>query len=103
VSEGRYAELRGSHDRVTVVYPGGVATHISGNSGVDAPRGAVDQAAARLTTASDAARQIVDGMVKGRFRVVIGRDARMLDVMSRVSPRRATETVARRMASLLGS
>jgi short-subunit dehydrogenase len=105
LTEGLYAELRGSHVRVTVVYPGGVATRIAENSGVDAPRGAVDleQAAARLTTAPDAARQIVDGMVRGRFRVVIGRDARMLDVMSRVSPRRATETVARRMASLLGS
>jgi short-subunit dehydrogenase len=91
--------------RVTVVYPGGVATHITENSGVAAPRGVGDteRAAARLTTAPDAARQIVDGMVKGRFRVVIGRDARMIDVMSRVSPRRATETVARRMASLLGA
>jgi hypothetical protein len=82
-----------------------VATDIARNSGVDAPRGAgdADRAATRLTTAPDAARQIVDGMVKGRFRVVVGRDARLVDVMSRVSPRRATETVARRMASLLGA
>ena len=41
-------------------------------------------------------------MEKGSFRVVIGKDARALDLLSRLSPRRATDLVARKMAALLG-
>lgn len=55
-----------------------------------------------MTTAPDAARQVVDGMARGAFRVVVGKDARMLDRLARLSPRRATDLVAKRMASLLG-
>lgn len=102
LTEGLYAELRGTPVQVTVVYPGGVSTHITENSGVTAPLGVVDtDGMSAMTTAADAARQVVDGMLDGRFRVVIGRDARVLDAMSRVSPRRATETIARRMSQLL--
>mgnify|MGYP003530779292 CR=1 FL=1 len=36
-----------------------------------------------------------------RHRVVIGKDARMLDSMSRLSPRRATDFIAKKMAGLL--
>ncbi|GGL37050.1 SDR family oxidoreductase [Phycicoccus endophyticus] len=101
-TEALYAELRGTPVAVTVVFPGGVATHITDNSGVDAPAGADAEASATtLTTPQDAARQVIGGLEAGRFRVVIGRDARMMDLLSRLSPRRATDTVARRMASLL--
>jgi hypothetical protein len=48
------------------------------------------------------AGQIVAGIQRGAYRVVIGRDARLLDRFSRLLPRRATDTVVRRMASLLG-
>ncbi len=54
-----------------------------------------------LTSPADAAGQIVAGIQRGAYRVVIGRDARLLDRFSRLLPRRATDTVARRMASLL--
>lgn len=55
-----------------------------------------------MTTAGDAAAQIVEGIEKGSYRVVIGKDARALDKLSRLSPRRATEMIAKKMASLLG-
>ena len=104
LTEGLYAELRGTSVAVTVVFPGGVATHIAENSGASIP--GMDEKAAEsagsLTSPADAARQIIEGMEKGRFRVVIGRDARALDLLSRLSPRRATDLVAKKMASLLG-
>jgi hypothetical protein len=56
-----------------------------------------------LTLPQDAARQIVEGVEWGSYRVVIGGDARMLDRLSRLSPRRATDMIAKRMAGLLGS
>ena len=103
LTEALYAELRDTAVAVTLVLPGGVATHIAENSGAEVPGRPADAeaSAATLTTAPDAGRQIIEGMEKGSFRVVIGKDARMLDRISRLSPRRATDLVAKRMASLL--
>ncbi len=104
-TEGLYAELRETPIAVTVVFPGGVSTDIAANSGVSVP-GAAEAAAdppTSMTTPRAAARQIIEGGVeKGSYRVVIGKDARMLDLLSRAAPKRSTDTVAKRMASLLG-
>jgi len=103
LTEGLYAELNGGPVAVTVVHPGGTSTDITGNSGVHIPGAdamAAEQASS-LTTVEDAADQIVEAVVKGSYRVVIGRDARMLDRLARLSPRRATELIATRMARLL--
>lgn len=103
LSEGLYAETQGTKVAVTTVFPGGVATDIAGNSGAAMP-GQAERAgdpASRLTTAESAAQQIVDGIEQGAFRVVIGNDAKMIDRFSRLAPRRAVETIARRMASLI--
>ena len=106
LTEGLYAELRDSSVAVTVVFPGAVATHIAENSGVSIPGLDAEAAAAsvgKTTTPRDAARQIIErGLEDGRFRVVIGRDAASLDRLSRLSPRRATDLVAKKMAALLG-
>ena len=104
LTEALYAELRDTTVSVTVVFPGGVATHIAENSGASIPGRSADAAdsAGSLTTAPDAARQIIEkGVEKGHFRVVIGKDAIMLDRLSRLSPRRATELIAKKMESLL--
>lgn len=101
-TEGLYAELLDTSVSVTVVFPGGVGTGIADNSGASIPgMDASSEVAANLTTPQDAAAQIVTGLEKGAYRVVIGRDARGLDLFSRLAPRRATETIARKMADLL--
>lgn len=102
-TEGLYAELRGTSVAVTVVFPGGVGTDIATNSGASIP-GQEERAAemaGSLTTPAAAAAQIVDAVRTGPFRVTIGKDARALDRLSRLAPRRATELIAARMASLL--
>ena len=102
-TEGLYAELRDTTVAVTVVFPGGVDTGIAAHSGVSIPGMAEAPAdlAASMTSAPEAARQIVAGIEKGSYRVVIGKDARGLDRLSRFSPQRATDLVAKKMASLL--
>ncbi|MBR7742038.1 SDR family oxidoreductase [Phycicoccus sp. BSK3Z-2] len=101
-TEALYAELRDTPVAVTVVFPGGVSTHITDNSGVSIPSAGEEAGSSMsLTTPQDAGRQVVDGLADGSFRVVIGKDARAMDVLSRISPRRATDTVAKRMARLL--
>ena len=104
LTEGLYAELRGTSVAVTVVFPGGVGTNIVSNSGV-AMTGRMaalaNEGSAKVTSAVDAGRQIIDGVEKGSYRVRIGGDARMLDRLSRLMPKRATELVASKMKSLL--
>jgi NAD(P)-dependent dehydrogenase (short-subunit alcohol dehydrogenase family) len=79
-----------------------VATGIADNSGVTIPGADVArEQSGTLTSATAAADQILDGLTRGRYRVVIGKDARMLDRLSRLAPRRATDLVAKKMAALL--
>lgn len=106
-TEGLYAELRGTGVAVTVVFPGGVSTDITSNSGIAMPAGAEAAAASEessfpTTTPQDAAEQIIAGVDQGSYRVVIGKDARMMDRFSRLAPQRATDTIAKKMAALLG-
>jgi hypothetical protein len=51
---------------------------------------------------SPTGRQIVAAVAEGAFRVVIGADARGLDRLGRLSPRRAIEMAGDRMKTLLG-
>ena len=102
LTEGLYAELQGTSVAVTIVFPGAVGTHITENSGVELPTLKPGVRETKVTPAPDAARQIVDAVEHGTFRVLIGGDARMLDRLSRLSPTRAISTVARQMKALLG-
>lgn len=98
-SEGLYAELFDTDVHVVTVFPGNVDTNLTGNSGVsmlDAQGKKV-----RSTSPEAAAAKIVDGIAHDRYRVIIGSDARILDTMARLSPRRATRFVARQIKSVL--
>jgi len=109
-TEALYAETRGTNLSVTVVFPGGVSTNITGNSGVDtskmeaamAPTDGKPAKVRKTVTPAEAGRQIVEGLEKGAFRVRIGNDAKFMDRFSRLSPRRATLLIANQMKALLG-
>jgi len=103
LTEGLYAELMDTNVAATVVIMGGSATDISKNSGVEIKRSESSKPGTgmKLTSPEDAAAQIIGAMEKGAYRVVVGKDARSLDMLSRVSPRKATETIAGKMKSLL--
>lgn len=105
LTEGLYAELRDTDIAVTVVFPGAIGTDITKNSGVSTP-GSSDRASKggssfSMTSARDAAAQIIEAVEKGPYRITIGKDAAMLDRLSRLAPQRATEMIAKKMASLL--
>lgn len=100
LTECLYAELADTSVSVTLVIPGGVGTNITTNSGVEMP--AIPEGAMpKVTSADEAATQIVDAVRKGTFRVIIGGDARKLDILGRVAPVRAITTVADRMKALM--
>jgi len=103
LTEGLIAECRGTHVHVTVVIPGGMATNMPANSGVSV---AIDpeqaaKLARNLTTPEAAADAILDGMGKNAYRVLVGRDARTMDLLYRINPRGAASLIARQMRSLL--
>ncbi|MDQ7993661.1 MAG: SDR family oxidoreductase [Propionicimonas sp.] len=104
LTEGLHAELRDTPVRVTVVFPGAVATSITTNSGVHIPAvaGGNDNAAnARVLPPQEAAAIIIKGMRKGAYRVLVGSDAKVMDWFTRLVPERAMTTIADRMAGLL--
>jgi short-subunit dehydrogenase len=103
LTEGLHAECRGTQVRVTVVFPGAVATNITTNSGVDIPVSAADadKQMHRTTSSAKAAEIILDGMEKNAYRVLIGRDAKLMDLLYRVNAKGAAGFIARQMKDLL--
>lgn len=106
LTEGLYAELRGTPVSVSVVFPGAIGTEITTNSGVSTPgeeRARQDQSGHKTLPPAKAATIIVNRAVgKGDFHVTVGSDAALLDRISRLSPQRATDLIAKRMKDLLG-
>lgn len=106
-TEGLYAEMRGTNVAVTVVFPGAIGTDISVNSGITTSEAAEERknesGSFPTTSAQDAGAQLVEAVEKGPYRLTIGRDAALLDRLSRLAPQRATETIAKKMAGLLES
>ncbi|WP_338691766.1 SDR family NAD(P)-dependent oxidoreductase [Bradyrhizobium sp. 26S5] len=100
--------------RLSVVHPGGVATNIARNSRTGS--GITDNArraqsierfdSLARTTPADAAQCIITGIEKNQPRILIGKDARLMDLLQRFLPgtywkvmqRQMEKTAARRMA-----
>lgn len=104
MTEGLYAELLETKVGVSVVMPGAIGTEITKNSGIEMPAMEMDpEEAARRTTAPDeAARIILDGIEDDQLHIYVGRDSLMMNIFSRVAPKRATHVIQRQMKELLG-
>lgn len=89
-------ELRGTGVRAVTVHPGGIKTNIVKNARFHVDdRGGTDHEAmvrefARIarTSPADAAKTIHSGVEKGRDRILIGPDAAILSLLTRVAPAR---------------
>lgn len=104
-TEGLHAELRGTPVQVTLVFPGGIDTNIMKNSGVDISKmmeaGGKQMKPPPMLKASEAARQIIQGMEQGAYHVLVGNDAKFMNVLMRLHPERAAAFIAKQMAFLL--
>lgn len=108
LTEALYIELGQTDPNVRVirVHPGGIKTNVARNakfiSGMNGQAGAFDSAATfeknAPTTPEQAAATIVRGMENGSPRVLIGRDARLIDLVVRLFP----VSYARRLGVFLG-
>jgi short-subunit dehydrogenase len=94
--------------RLSVVHPGGVATNIARHS--RAGSGMTDNArraqsierfdAAARTSPKDAALRIIKGIEKNQPRILIGNDARMMDLLQRLRPATYWAVMARRIEKM---
>lgn len=103
-TEGLRSELLDTNVRVTVVFPGAIGTNIAENSGLgrEMPaEGAEEESSFKPLPADKAAEIIVDGIEKNSYRVLVGSDARMMDLLYRLHPRFAANLIFKRMKSLL--
>lgn len=97
-TEGLYAELKDSNVKVTVVHPGAIATNITANSGVESPKMNSSSAKGGMTLSpAAAAKIIIGGMEKNKFRITVGKDAKFLDLLYRLNPRFATNFISKMM------
>lgn len=79
---------------VTSVHPGGVATNIARNAKIDAmpahgkSRDEMDSEfdKAAITSADDAAQIILTGTAKRKRRVIVGKDAKLVQLIARIFP-----------------
>ena len=89
---------------VSAIMPGAVETEITSNSGVEMPSSASTQESRLpITSPEDAARIIIDGIEKDRLHIYVGKDSRILNLMSRAAPKRSTHLIQRQMKNLLSS
>jgi short-subunit dehydrogenase len=99
-------QMAASPVRVSVVHPGGVLTNIVRNS--RAGTGVTDNErraqtierfdAIARTTPKDAALRIIHGIEKNQPRILIGGDARFMDLLQRFRPATYWNVMARRIA-----
>lgn len=107
LTEGLASELAGTGVKVTVVFPGAVLTNITANSGVaglPAPTAAAGQKPAMIgLTPAAAAKIILRGIERNRGRVLVGKDARIMDFLSRLAPVTAARLIQKAMSPMLKS
>lgn len=104
-TEGLRSELLNTHVHVSVVFPGSTATNIAANSGVTATAGmsAKDMPKIKVNSAVAAAATIVEGIEKDRYHIIVGQDAKSMDLLTRLMPERAAKIIYDNMRSLLPS
>jgi short-subunit dehydrogenase len=101
-------QMAGSPVRLSVVHPGGIATNIARNSRAGA--GVTDNArrvqsierfeALAKTTPQAAALRIIKGIEKNQPRILIGNDARFMDLLQRLRPATYWAPIARRIEKI---
>lgn len=102
MTEGLYAELKGTNVRVSVVFPGATQTNITQNSGLKAPAQAEGtKQRIPMLDPKKVAAIILDGVERDRFQIFTGKDSRLMNTLCRLNPQMATDLIAKQMRSLL--
>lgn len=102
-TEGLYSELIDTNIKVSVVFPGAIATNITKNSGAETgveSRGEEADASFKALPAPEAARQILVGMEKEKLQIYVGTDSKFMHKLYKFNPQWAIKFIANKMKSL---
>jgi short-subunit dehydrogenase len=97
-TEGLNLELRNTNVGVTVVLPGGVDTNLVRNSGVSTE--GVDAHSYKMLSPKEAAAITIKGMENKKYQVLAGNDAKIMDFLYRLNPKKATDIIAKKIKTL---
>jgi short-subunit dehydrogenase len=103
LTEGLYAELKDTNVGVTIIHPGAINTNIMSNSGiqsVEEEKKSKEKQGNMALAADKAATIIIDAIEKNKYRVMVGKDAKMLDLFYRIAPRRAVNFITKQMSKM---
>jgi short-subunit dehydrogenase len=100
-TEGLNSELHDTNVHVTAVFPGAIGTNIAANSGVTNLGVSTESTKIKMTAVDEAGAMIVEGIEKNAYRVLIGSDAKMMDFLYRLMPKRAARIIFEQMKSIL--
>ncbi len=104
LKEGLHSELMDTNVKVTVVFPGAINTNITKNSGLGDMRKlgpAKEAPSMKILSPIAAAQMIVDGIEKNKYRVLVGKDAKMMDLLYRWRPAFAAGLISKKMKNHL--
>lgn len=106
LTEALNSELLATNVRVTLVMPGAISTNIMVNSGLLTKaemekREKEAKGGMKTTPAKVAAQTILDGMEKDKYHVLIGPDAKLMGLLTRISPKAAAKLIYKQMGGLL--
>lgn len=99
-TEGLYAELLDTNVGVTLVFPGAIATNIMKNSNVEMKASSTENSNMKMTTATDAAKQILDGTEKNKFKIYVGSDSKMMNLMYKFNDKKAIRFIKKKMSQM---
>lgn len=96
LTEGLYAELSDTNVGVSVVIPGGIATNIMKNSDSGIKMDDVNAKGVKLLlTPKQAAKLIISSIEKNKFRMFIGKDACLMNILYKFSPKLAIKLIGK--------
>jgi short-subunit dehydrogenase len=95
LTESLHSELRSTNVGVTLVLPGGVDTNLVQNSGIDIE--GIQSHNYKMLSPIDAAAIIIKGMENKKYRVLAGNDAKFMDFLYRLNPKKATDLIAKKI------
>ncbi len=105
LTEGLMTELMDTNVKVSEVFPGAVATDIQVRSGVKGAKSVAsytdeDFKKANVTTPKVAAETIVSGMEADKWKIIVGKDCKQMDLLVRIAPRFAMKKLAEAIKKL---
>lgn len=93
-SEGLYSELINTNVHVMVVLPGAINTNIAANSGVELN---IESSKCKLLEPVEAAKEIIKGMEKNKYKIFLGSDSKFLKVLYKINSKWAINYINKKM------